>query len=180
MRIGLAAVGEARAELARCLHLSKGDVTVWVPDGEAAYEGAPVVRTVKDLSQRSDIIITRIPHDQNLVEFYRGKEGLLVHGGNKLFVEMSPVSLLTKSLIRKTAQFIGARFVDYCSGGITGGGEQISLTLATIDPRRRRLGTSALSLEELQQLDYLYHNECLPEREPIQAILTRSIDRPSG
>ncbi len=158
MRAGFIGLGAMGRHMARNLHQNTLLSAVWnrTPDKASAFAaetGCPVAGDIEDLAKRSDIVVTCVSADADVLEIVDRLAAALPRGA--LVIDCSTVSATTA---RTAAQRLGSKGIDFLdcpvSGGVEGardatlaimvGGDPIAFERAT--PVLRALGRTVTLL----------------------------------
>ncbi|RCU49623.1 3-hydroxyisobutyrate dehydrogenase [Corallincola holothuriorum] len=101
----------------------------------AEQDGAIVMSSAAEAVEGSAIVITMLPGDQQVLDLYLAKHGLLSHGnGSTLFVDCSTVAATTSQTIAVQADAMGTSMIDAPVSGGTVGAAAATLTFMVGGP----------------------------------------------
>jgi len=93
-------------------------------------DGAVSVPSVRQLSRKSDVIISCLPNDEAVLSVYQGPEGVLACANpGCIVIEMSTVSPVTSRTLHRMGREHGIEVLDVAISGSTPAAEQGTLTL---------------------------------------------------
>jgi 3-hydroxyisobutyrate dehydrogenase-like beta-hydroxyacid dehydrogenase len=97
---------------------------------ELVAEGAASVPSVRQLSRKSEVIISCLPNDEALLSVYQGPEGVLACANpGSVLIEMSTISPDRSRALHRMGKERGIEVLDVAISGSTPAAEQGTLTL---------------------------------------------------
>jgi 3-hydroxyisobutyrate dehydrogenase-like beta-hydroxyacid dehydrogenase len=95
-----------------------------------ASDGAMSAPSVRQLTRKSDVIISCLPNDEAVLSVYQGPEGVLACANpGAIAIEMSTISPDTSRLLHRMGKERGIEILDVAISGSTPAAEQGTLTL---------------------------------------------------
>jgi 3-hydroxyisobutyrate dehydrogenase len=133
-RLGFVGLGLMGSRLARRLHKSGWDITIWNRSPEPAklleQEGISSAESLEELVIRSNVILSSLSNDAAVQSVYLDKGGIFSSvSARTIVLEMSTISPDLSRLLHKKASTLGIGFLDLAVSGSTSAVDAGAITL---------------------------------------------------